>query len=406
MQLYIHVPFCRSKCLYCSFYSVPIGSDAALVREYVDTLLAEIAFWGDRLGKARMDTVFFGGGTPSLLPAKAVAIILDRVRRAFDLSPHAEISLEANPESFLAIGFAHEAASAGITRLSLGVQSLDDALLARLGRPHSERQALAAYDAARSAGFASVGMDLIWGLPGQRNKDWLLELARVAAMQPDHLSCYGLTLEEGTPLAHACACGEVALPSEKEQASMYLDGAAYLESQGLLQYEISNFARMGFQCRHNLGYWEGQPYLGLGPAATSTISNRRWTNPQSIGGWMDGVRSGRVADNAEQLTPLVRVLENVMLRLRTARGLRLKAYREITGRDFVKDNKLLVHALHREGLLRIRNGYVRLTRNGMLVSDNILAHLFESLETKLLQEHENTPSSPKTADSGFFPLQP
>ena len=384
MQLYIHVPFCRAKCRYCSFYSVPADPDGAMVSDYVRTLLVEITLWGERLGKIRLETIFFGGGTPSLLPSGAVGAILDRVRKVFAVSRNAEISLEANPDSFLAIGYAHEIAATGVTRLSLGVQSLDDKQLLLLGRPHTQRQALAAYDAARAAGIASVGMDLIWALPRQRSRDWLRELTRVVSMLPDHLSCYGLTVEEGTPLSLDCAAGEIHLPPEKEQATMYLDGAAYLESQGLLQYEISNFARMGFQCRHNLGYWEGQPYLGLGPAATSTVQGVRWTNACSLGDWSDLVRSGALAKGAEPLTERNRIMESVMLRLRTVRGLRVKAYKELTGRDFLKDNKHLLRLLHQNGLLRIRGGYVSLTRNGMLVSDSILTHLFESVETTLL----------------------
>ena len=401
MQLYIHVPFCRAKCRYCSFYSVPADPDGAMVSDYVRTLLMEITLWGERLGKIRLESIFFGGGTPSLLPSRAVGAIFDRVRKVFAVSRNAEISLEGNPDSFLAIGYAHEIAAAGVTRLSLGVQSLDDKQLLLLGRPHTQRQALAAYDAARAAGIASVGMDLIWALPRQRSRDWLRELTRVVSMLPDHLSCYGLTLEEGTPLSLDCAAGKIHLPPEKEQAAMYLDGAAYLESQGLLQYEISNFARMGFQCRHNLGYWEGQPYLGLGPAATSTVQGVRWTNACSLGEWSDLVRSGTLAKGAEPLTERNRILESVMLRLRTVRGLRVKAYKELAGRDFLKDNKRLLRLLHQNGLLRIRGGYVSLTRNGMLVSDSILTHLFESVETTLLlaensQERAPGKQEPKT----------
>ncbi len=395
MLLYIHVPFCRSKCRYCAFYSVPLeaaGPDA--VRAYVDTLLAEIALWHDRLGKIRLDTVFFGGGTPSLLPAKAVDAIVNRLRKSFSLPAGAEISFEANPESLLAIGYAHDIASSGVTRLSLGVQSLNEAGLQVLGRPHSERQAIEAFRVARGANFSSISLDLIWGLPGQRTRDWLSELARVVKMQPDHLSCYGLTLEEGTPLANACHSGLVTLPPEAEQAKMYVHGAEYLEEAGYLQYEISNYARMGFQCRHNLGYWESRDYLGLGPAAVSTLNGLRWTNPEDQAEWNEEVRAGKTGHNAERLSPTVRVLESIMLRLRTNRGLRVKAYRELTGRDFMQDNKALLHLLHKEGLVRIRHGYVRLTRTGMLVSTSILERLFESTEEKLLLSGPGEASGP------------
>ncbi|MDR3073095.1 MAG: radical SAM family heme chaperone HemW [Deltaproteobacteria bacterium] len=384
MLLYIHVPFCRAKCRYCAFYSVPLAEGGAnAVREYTETLLTEIALWGDRLGKATIESVFFGGGTPSILPPKALSAILDRLNKAFALAKNVEISMEANPESFLAIGYAHEVAGLGVNRLSLGVQSLDEHGLAALGRPHSRREALMAYELARAANFASVSLDLIWGRPGQRRRDWLRELTEAASLSPDHLSCYGLTLEEGTPLAEAHEKGLVSLPEEQDQAAMYMDGAEYLESQGYLQYEISNFARMGFQCRHNLGYWEGLDYIGLGPAATSTFKGLRWTNPADAAAWKSRVRAGLPAHDAEKLTPKIRLLETVMLRLRTTRGLRLKAYHELSGRDFVRDNKDLVRLLHRRGLVRIRNGYLRLTRNGMLVSNAILEHLFDALEGQM-----------------------
>ncbi|CAK7004536.1 MAG: Heme chaperone HemW [Desulfovibrio sp.] len=384
MLLYIHVPFCRAKCRYCAFYSEPLGGAGAdAVQAYSDTLLSEIALWGDRLGKTEVTSIFFGGGTPSLLPPKALGTILNRIRKAFAVTPDAEISMEANPESFLAFGYAYEVAALGVNRVSLGVQSLNEDLLKALGRPHTKREAIGAYEAARAAGIPSVNLDLIWGLPGQKRREWLRELAEIVTMQPDHLSCYGLTLEEGTPLAVEYNEGRLELPEEKIQASMYVDGADYLETAGLLQYEISNFARMGFQCRHNIGYWESEDYIGLGPAATSTLKGLRWTNPADIPAWRNLVAKGTLAYDAEKLTPKTRLLETVMLRLRTTRGLRLKAYRDLTGRDFMKDNKTLMHGLHKEGLVRFRNGYVRLTRSGMLVSNSILGHLFDTMECQL-----------------------
>lgn len=384
MLLYIHVPFCRAKCGYCAFYSVPLGSagdDAP--QTYADTLLAEIALWGDRLGKATVTSVFFGGGTPSLLSPKVIGTILNRIRKAFSVAGNAEISLEANPESFLSFGYAHEVAALGVNRVSLGVQSLNETLLAALGRPHTKREAVAAYEMARAARIPSVNLDLVWGLPGQKRAHWLRELAEIVSLRPDHLSCYGLTLEEGTPLARDVGEGRLILPEESVQASMYVDGADYLETEGFLQYEISNFARMGFQCRHNLGYWENKEYLGLGPAAASTIKDLRWVNPADIGAWRRMVRAGTPAPGAEKLTPKIRLLETVMLHLRTARGLKLTTYSDLTGRDFMRDNQTLMRALHKKGLVRFRNGHVRLTRSGMLVSNAILEHLFDVMDARL-----------------------
>ncbi len=393
MLVYIHVPFCRSKCGYCAFHSEIPRGDA--MQRYTDALLREIALWGDRLGNVPVQTVFFGGGTPSMLPARAIAAILDRLRRAFALERSAEISLEANPESVADMTVMQTLLNAGVNRLSLGVQSLNSASLRHLGRIHSAQDAVRTFELARTMGFGNINLDFIWGLPDQRLKLWLDELKAIVRLGPDHLSCYGLTLEEGTPLEQAVREGTTLLPNENEQGKMFIYGAEYLESQGYLHYEISNFARMGFQCRHNLGYWEGAEYLGLGPAAVSTLRGRRWTNPLDLAVYERNVRNGDIARDVELLTPLERVQELVMLRLRTTRGLRVKAYREVTGRDFLRDNKALIHALHRNRLVRIRNGYLSLTRNGLLVSNSILERFFESLE-QVATNDANAISDPHT----------
>lgn len=378
MLIYIHVPFCRSKCGYCAFHSeVPQGN---AVQEYVDTLLREIALWGDRLGSVAVQTVFFGGGTPSVLPARAVSVIMNRLRAAFAIEKTAEVSFEANPESVASMDYMQALLDAGINRLSMGFQSMDPAMLKLLGRPHSVRDGIRTFELARTMGFGNINLDFIWGLPDQRLKLWLDDLRSIVKLGPDHLSCYGLTIEECTPLERAFQQGKVKLPDDNEQGKMFIYGAEYLESQGYLHYEVSNFARMGFQCRHNVGYWEGADYLGLGPAAVSTLAGRRWTNPSDLGEYGQSVLQGTIGHEAETLTLLERIQELVMLRLRTTRGLRVKAYRELTGRDFIKDNKSLIHALHRNKLVRIRNGYLSLTRNGLLVSNSILERFFSEIE--------------------------
>lgn len=389
MLLYIHVPFCRTRCNYCSFHSVALGRKVApisspQVRDYVDTLLMEQALWADRLGSGqKIQSVFFGGGTPSLLPPRIVGIILDRVNKFFSLPAKPEITLEANPESFRDRNHAVELLRAGVNRLSIGLQTLDGNLLHMLGRPHKAQDSMNAVFTAREAGFANVGVDVMWGLPGQSVRQWLQTLKDIVRLGPNHISAYGLTLEPGTPLELDCHEGRLVLPPERDQNIMFMEGAAFLESSGYLHYEISNFARMGFQCRHNMGYWEGEDYLGLGPSATTTIRGRRWTNPASQRAWDAKTRNGTLDHEVEELTPRIRVLELIMLRLRTARGMRLKAYNRLTGRDFLKDHGKLVQALHENGLIRIRNGFLALTRSGMLVSNSILSNLFEHTETVL-----------------------
>ena len=394
MQLYIHVPFCRARCRYCTFHSLALGKNSAapsLVRQYVDTLLLELALWGDRLGSQTISTVFFGGGTPSILPVQAVAAVIARIRRYFELEKGAEITLEGNPESLLERNYLADLISAGINRISVGMQSFHAPHLKMLGRIHSASDAVHTVMAARSAGAQNVSLDLMWGLPGQGVRQWLMMLREVLRLRPEHLSLYALTLEAGTPLEEDWRQGKVELPPERDQALMYVEGAQLLEAAGYIHYEISNFARMGFQCRHNVGYWEGADYLGLGPSATSTLSGRRWTNPHVALEWAAAVKSGVLDADAEVLSPQTRVLELIMLRLRTSRGLRVKAYRDLTGRDFLRDHKSLIHALHERGLIRIRNGYLRFTRSGMLVSNSILAKFFADTEAKFLAA--DTPSA-------------
>ncbi|MEL7639842.1 MAG: radical SAM family heme chaperone HemW [Solidesulfovibrio sp.] len=373
MLLYIHVPFCRGKCRYCAFVSRPF--DMAAVEAYATTLAAEMRFWGRKLEHPKVETVYFGGGTPSLLPPWALSRLMPELRRQFDLDPAAEWTFEANPDSALDGHYLASLLKHGVNRLSLGVQSLSDDDLRFLGRPHDAGQAVAAYALARQVGFANISLDFIWGLPGQREGQWLEQLKVAVRMRPEHLSCYGLTVEEGTPLADAVAAGGVALPGEGEQGRMYVHGAEYLEEQGYLQYEISNFARMGFVSRHNSGYWEGRDYLGLGPAAVSTLSGLRFENPREQAAWTALVRSGKCGSGGEALTDAQKAREMVMLALRTAKGLPLRAYRQATGRDFIKDNEALVTALRQNGLIRLSAGHLRLTKNGFLVSNVILERL-------------------------------
>ena len=381
MLLYIHVPFCRSRCRYCAFHSESLGAyteeQADLrMRAYMNTLHLELAQWHDKLGRVPVTSIFFGGGTPSLLPLKVISTTLDKIRRAFAVSADAEITLEANPESLTKRSQAREYRRFGVNRLSLGMQAVDNGLLELLGRAHKAQDAVRAFHTAREAGFGNISLDLMWGLPGQRIRHWLETVEHVADLKPEHLSVYGLTLEEGTPLAVECDNGEIQLPPERDQSLMYIQGAEILEEKGFMQYEVSNFARMGYQCRHNMGYWDGEEYLGLGPSATSTIGGRRWTNPYGFGDWGRAVTGRYLAEEVEVLDMRKRVAELIMLRLRTTRGLRLKAYEELTGRDFMADHKGVVQALHRNKLVRILHGYMSMTRAGMLVSSSIVSHLF------------------------------
>ena len=348
--------------------------------DYVETLLTELRFWHARLkeeGSAcGVETIFWGGGTPSLLEPVWVRRVLDEIRTLFDVSPDAEISMEANPDSLHARERVREFLAAGINRISLGVQTLDDRQLRELGRLHRASEAVQAVRAVRAAGCVNLNIDLMWGLPGQTPEQWRTVLRAAAGLEPEHVSAYGLTLEPGTPMAGP----GVALPDEENLAAMFADCADILEKAGLRQYEISNYAREGFRWRHNLGYWEGREYLGLGPSATSTLKDARWTNPADVAVWTRQVRQGAVSSDRETLNAVVRTLETMMLRLRTTDGLPLSLYRECTGRDFLADHGAFVRELIRHGLAELaERGELRLslTRQGMLLSNSVLETLFE-----------------------------
>lgn len=384
-SLYVHAPFCRAKCRYCAFFSAPTGRagpDASALSRYLAALEAEMDQQAQALGRVAASTLFFGGGTPSLLGADALGCILAALGQRFDLAPDAEISLEANPDSATP-EFLRAARQLGVNRLSLGVQSLDDADLSGLGRAHDARQAVEAFHAAREAGFANIGLDLIFGLPGQGVEGWLATLKRAVALGPEHLSCYGLTIEPGTPLA-ADAVALAGLPDEDSQADMFLRGAELLKAAGYEHYEISNFAKLsggvGQRCRHNMSCWRGEDVLGFGPAAVSTMAQgagrARWANPADLAQWEHLVLSGRAGQaGREALSADIRASEALMLALRTADGLDLDAYAAAFGRDVRSTHAELLGQLERAGLLLPGRVRLRLSRAGMLVSNSVIRAL-------------------------------
>ncbi|CCH49699.1 radical SAM family heme chaperone HemW [Pseudodesulfovibrio piezophilus] len=374
LLLYIHVPFCQSRCHYCTFHSQAFNQ--VTFAWYHKLLLDEIKLWGKRLKKPQLATIYFGGGTPSLIPLQQMHTIMKAMETAFSFTPGMEISLEANPDSAHDVSYFRALLSMGFNRLSLGMQSLRDEDLHLMGRPHSVNMAYASYDAARHAGFGNIGVDLIWGLPGQRLKGWIEQLTTISDMRPEHISAYNLTLEEGTVMHKLCGeGGELAMPSEQEQGRMFIYGAEFLESVGYMHYEVSNFARMGFMSAHNSGYWTATDYLGLGPSAVSTIGRRRFSNPKYMDEYDAYVRGGLVGNDHETLSDEDVLKETVMLSLRTTKGLNLADFRKQAGYDLIKRHESLITALHRENLIRLSHGFLRLTKNGMLVSNIIIRRL-------------------------------
>ena len=372
LGLYLHIPFCRSKCAYCDFYSLPRREGD--MDAYLAALTAQLARYAPRAAEYTVDTVYFGGGTPSLFGAERLTALLERVRALYRLAPAAEITLEANPDS--ADGPSLERLrSAGFSRLSLGVQAADDALLRRIGRPHTFDQARQAVADARRAGFENLSLDLIYGLPGQDLSAWRDTLERALELEPEHLSCYGLKVEEATPLHARVLAGEV-LPDDDGQADMYLYAVERLEQAGLAQYEISNFARPGFPSRHNLRYWQLRPYLGFGPGAHSDFGGRRFSLPRDLEGYLAG---DLTPDTDGPVPPRERAAEYLMLGLRTVRGVSGEEYRAFAGGDFTPIEECLSLFAAR-GWAAEEGERRHLTPEGFLLSNRLIGLVLEAAE--------------------------
>ncbi|MDD2220112.1 MAG: radical SAM family heme chaperone HemW [Desulfoplanes sp.] len=376
MLLYIHVPFCRSKCRYCAFASGPFSTEA--MHCYVHLLIREMIFWKERIAPRQIETIYFGGGTPSLVAAADLARILDAIFSLFDVHSDAEITLEGNPESANDPAYLQALYSLGVNRLSLGVQSLNPRHLAMLGRIHSPEQAIQTVTRAREAGFQNISLDCIWGIPGQRPDDWFKQIEQFTALHPEHLSCYGLSVEPGTPLERDVDQRLLILPTQDDQARMFLEGTALLTSYGYHQYEISNYALKGYQSQHNSGYWEGREYLGLGPSAVSTVDHKRWQNPLTLTAYETAVHQKTLDGHPQELDPTDLRNEHIMLSLRTSKGLDLRAYEQTYGIPFLGTYQNLIEALHQNNLAHIKEGSLCLTPQGMLVSNSIIADFMDT----------------------------
>lgn len=376
LGLYIHVPFCRSKCEYCDFYSLGGGLNNESMELYLQAVLAHIRETSLRVTGYVVDTVYFGGGTPTFFGADGLVRILAEIDRRFQLEPNAEITLEANPDTITAEGMA-KLRRAGFNRISIGVQTDDDAKLKALGRPHTYKQAQTAVSLARRAGFQNVSIDLMFGLPSQTREQWMSTLRNVLELRPEHISCYGLKVEPGTPLYEYREGAN--LPDDDTQADMYFYAVETLEEMGYEQYEISNFAKPGLACRHNLKYWMGEPYIGFGPAAASDFGGKRFTAEANLDRYITGILEQRtILSECETIPSRERAGEYLMLRLRTAYGIEENEYKQRFLLPFEPLEELLAMYEKRGLSQKEENGRWRLTPRGFMVSNSILVQLLEA----------------------------
>jgi oxygen-independent coproporphyrinogen-3 oxidase len=358
--LYVHIPFCRSRCAYCDFYS---QTDLSLAPDWLEALKIEAMRYKDHFGP--FDSLYLGGGTPTTLAAAQLTNLVSFLFKGFCFSKGLEFTVEANPDD-LTQDCVALLKDLGVSRVSVGVQSLNDQELAFLRRRHSACQAEKALDRLRGAGFSSLSADLMYALPGQTVHTWLETLHRATSLQPDHLSCYQLTLEKHSLLGRMSARREIRKAGIETERRFFLATSRFLEMEGYLHYEVSNFGRQGHLCRHNLKYWDGSPYLGLGPAAHSFDGETRWWNSRSIHRYLERILGGRLpVAGKETLSEEKRYMESLLLGFRTILGVRVDKIRNINGLEYI------FKQLQENGLATIDHGRVVPTREGFLHADGL-----------------------------------
>lgn len=358
LGIYIHVPFCVRKCKYCDFLSGP--ADKHVQEKYVEMLIREIDSYEELLKECAVRTIFFGGGTPSILDGAEIAKIMEKLRKSVDISADAEISIEANPGTVTGEKLL-DWRRAGINRISFGLQSADNEELKRLGRIHTWEEFESNFKLARKCGFDNINVDLMSALPGQTVDTWRKTMECVTSLEPEHISAYSLIIEEGTLFYEIYAEHPELLPSEEAEREMYYETKAFLASKGYKRYEISNYAKPGYECRHNLSYWERTDYLGLGLGAASLLGNVRKSNQTDLTEYL----KGNFAGERETLSQTNAMEEYFFLGLRKMKGVDWTPYKT--------QYEKTVEKLLKKGLLEKEGDFIRLTELGIDVSNYVLA---------------------------------
>lgn len=403
LELYLHIPFCERKCAYCDFLSAP--ADLPVRISYIKKLQEEIAYYGAQYGEYQVSSIFFGGGTPTILEGYQLAAILETVKEHFNITTDAEITVECNPGTLTA-GKAEKLVQAGFNRLSMGLQSADDRELQLLGRIHNFAQFLESYDLARKAGFRNINVDLMSALPGQTLKSWQDTLQKVTALRPEHISAYSLIIEEGTPFYERFAEDERIreegghprlLPEEDVERQMYELTETFLQIKGYERYEISNYAKPGYECRHNCGYWTRKDYLGLGLGASSLVEHQRFQNTSDLKTYLEQEYSPQCEGQHEHIAETIQLQEEIGLtqtghhihietldkksEMEEFMFLGLRLMVGISRQQFEKKFQVTLNSVYGEVVRKLKGeqlieevaGYVRLTEHGIDVSNYVLA---------------------------------
>ena len=385
LGLYIHIPFCEQKCKYCDFYSLPHSEE--LMESYTKAICAHLKEIAPQAKAHSVDTIYFGGGTPTFLGVKPLKTILAAIMKHYNVAKDAEITFEANPDSAGDFKALRALRRAGFNRISLGMQSAVDGELQAVGRIHTAQQVSAAVEAARKAKLKNLSLDLIYGLPDQTPESFRTSLETAVSLNPEHISCYGLKLEEGTPLYRAQETLDLA--DDDQQADMYLFAVEFLKQHGYLQYEISNFAKAGFESRHNKKYWTLSEYAGFGPGAHSDFGGVRYSFDRDIRAYIDAtLHGGRMPVESEDLPDWTRDTEYIMLRLRTTEGLDPRYFEKTFRRHFSIFLPLLEKYRAAGWAEQTAQGFWHLTPQGFLLSNTLIRGLLDVLAEDKRQRAE------------------
>lgn len=371
LGMYIHIPFCIKKCYYCDFYSIPC-QEKSYLDKYVRALIKEIQARYQQMPSKNIGSIYLGGGTPSLLEVDQLKAIL-QASRQFNLVPGVEISIEVNPAT-LTKAKLEGLAEVGVNRISIGVQSFFDDELARLGRVHNSLAVMETVELLHNWGWKNFNLDLIYGLPGQSLPRWNQTLQKAVACEPAHLSVYLLQLEEQTPMGRDVATGRLQMLDEDEEWYMYNQAMEYLKNKGYIQYEISNFCRKGRECRHNLVYWQGREYLGVGAGAVSYIDGCRILNQPNLMQYCEKLFEDKPwpVKELEHITGRELMVDALLLGLRLNAGINLMEFRQRFGVDIFSEFKEVITHYIERGLLIIENGSLKLTNEGKFLSNQVL----------------------------------
>lgn len=375
LGLYIHIPFCVSKCKYCDFNSYKLDLDEK--RKYLNALQNEMEFYKEEIRGKYIDTIFIGGGTPSILTQDEIKFLFDNIKNNFEIKKDAEITMECNPGT-LTINKLKVMKKCGVNRLSIGLQAVQNEHLEYIGRIHTYEEFEKNYIQAKEIGFENINIDLMYALPNQKKEDWIESLEKIVKLEPSHISAYSLILEENTELFDMYQRNEFKLLDEDTDIEMYEYTINYLKSHGYNQYEISNYAKLGFECQHNILYWKCENYVGLGASASGYLNGTRYNNLCELDKYEEIIHSGKKPiEWEEKLSIKDKIEESIFLGLRMNEGIKFKDFQEKFNFDFEKEYKNEINRLEKMELIDIDKYRMKLTQKGREISNSVFVEFIK-----------------------------